>query len=138
VSRRFHSHAANLATGHHIPSYRLTSGASGGITVVGEAADGRQAVEEARRLRPDVVLMDVRMPGMDGIQAISQLAALGLDPPVRVLVPTTFDLDEYGYAALRVGASGFPLKDAPYDVLIRAIGVVAAADAMLAHRSPGG
>jgi DNA-binding NarL/FixJ family response regulator len=102
------------------------------IVVVGEAADGRQAVEEARRLRPDVALMDVRMPAMDGIQATRQLAALGLDPPVRVLVLTTFDLDEYVYAALRAGASGFLLKDAPPQELVHAIGVVAAGDAMLA------
>jgi DNA-binding NarL/FixJ family response regulator len=102
------------------------------ITVVSEAADGRQAVQEARRLRPDVVLMDVRMPAMDGIQATRQLAALGLDPPVRVLVLTTFDLDEYVYAALRAGASGFLLKDAPPEELVHAIGVVAAGDAMLA------
>jgi DNA-binding NarL/FixJ family response regulator len=102
------------------------------IVVVGEAADGRQAVEEARRLRPDVALMDVRMPAMDGIQATRQLAALGLDPPVRVLVLTTFDLDEYVYAALRAGASGFLLKDAPPEELIHAIRVVADGDAMLA------
>jgi DNA-binding NarL/FixJ family response regulator len=102
------------------------------IVVVGEAADGRQAVQEARRLRPDVVLMDVRMPAIDGIQATHQLAALGLDPPVRVLVLTTFDLDEYVYAALRAGASGFLLKDAPPEELIHAIRVVADGDAMLA------
>jgi len=103
-----------------------------GIAVVGEAADGRQAVEAAQRLRPDVVLMDVRMPGMDGLQAARQLAALDLDPPVRVLVLTTFDLDEYVYAALRAGAGGVVLKDAPPEELVHAIRVVATGDGMLA------
>ncbi len=111
---------------------RTILGAYADIAVVGAAADGRQAVGQARRLRPDVALMDVRMPGMDGIQATAQLAAPREGPPVRVLVLTTFDLDEYVYAALRAGACGFLLKDAPPEELIHAIRVVAAGDAMLA------
>jgi len=99
-----------------------------GIEVLGEAADGREAVREARRLRPDVVLMDVRMPVLDGIGAASELAGTS----VRVLMLTTFDLDEYVYAALRAGASGFLLKDAPPDRLVEAIHAVAAGDVLLA------
>jgi DNA-binding NarL/FixJ family response regulator len=99
-----------------------------GIEVLGEAADGREAVREARRLRPDVVLMDVRMPGLDGIAATRELAG----SPCRVLMLTTFDLDEYVYDALRAGASGFLLKDAPPDRLVEAIRAVAAGDVLLA------
>ena len=101
-----------------------------GIEVLGEAADGHEAVREARRLRPDVVLMDVRMPGMDGIAATRELAAGG--SPSRVLILTTFDLDEYVYDALRAGASGFLLKDAPPDRLVEAIRAVGAGDVLLA------
>jgi DNA-binding NarL/FixJ family response regulator len=103
-----------------------------GIQVVGEAADGRQAVEQARRLLPDVVVMDVRMPNVDGIEAARQVVELDLDPPARILMLTTFDLDEYVYAALRAGAAGFILKDAAPDELIHAIHVVAAGESMLA------
>ena len=94
-----------------------------GLEVVGEAADGVEAVAAARELAPDVVLMDVRMPRVDGIEATRQIAALP-DAP-RVLVLTTFDLDEYVFAALRAGASGFLLKDAPEEQLLAAIRVVA-------------
>jgi DNA-binding NarL/FixJ family response regulator len=103
-----------------------------GIEVVGEAADGREAVEQVRRLLPDVVVMDVRMPHMDGIEATQRLLALDLDPPARILILTTFDLDEYVYGALRAGAAGFVLKDAPPDELVHAIRVVAAGESMLA------
>jgi DNA-binding NarL/FixJ family response regulator len=99
-----------------------------GIQVLGEAADGREAVREARRLRPDVVLMDVRMPGLDGIAAARELAG----SPCRILMLTTFDLDEYVYDALRAGASGFLLKDAPPDRLVEAIRAVAEGDVLLA------
>ena len=102
------------------------------MTVVGEAADGREAVESGRRLRPDVILMDVRMPVMDGIDATRTLVGAGLNPDPSVLILTTFDLDEYVYAAIRAGASGFLLKDAPPDDLIHAIRVVAGGDALLA------
>ena len=102
------------------------------MTVVGEAADGREAVESGKRLRPDVILMDVRMPVMDGIDATRKLLGSGLDPDPSVLILTTFDLDEYVYAAIRAGASGFLLKDAPPDDLIHAIRVVAGGDALLA------
>jgi len=102
------------------------------LEVIGEASDGLQAVELATRLRPDVVLMDVRMPRMDGVEATRRLAGSDLPDPVRVLVLTTFDLDEYVYGALRAGASGFLLKDAPPEQLIHAIRVVAAGDALLA------
>ena len=94
-----------------------------GIEVVGEAADGVEAVSAVRELRPDVVLMDVRMPRVDGIEATRQISAMP-DPP-RVLVLTTFDLDEYVFASLRAGASGFLLKDAPEAQLLAAIRVVA-------------
>jgi DNA-binding NarL/FixJ family response regulator len=104
-----------------------------GLVVVGQAADGADAVSQARRLRPDIVLMDVRMPVMDGLAATRQILApgLGADRP-RVLMLTTFDLDDYVYEALRAGASGFLLKDAPAAELIRAVRVVAAGDALLA------
>ena len=103
-----------------------------GLLVVGQAADGADAVRQARHLEPDVVLMDVRMPVMDGLQATRQI--LGDTGPARprVLMLTTFDLDEYVYAALRAGASGFLLKDATAAELIHAVRVVAAGDALLA------
>jgi DNA-binding NarL/FixJ family response regulator len=100
------------------------------ITVVGEAADGRAAVELAGRCDPHVVLMDVRMPHMDGIEATALITATPTPP--RVLILTTFDLDDYVYAALRAGASGFMLKDAPAEQLIEAVRVVARGDALLA------
>ena len=101
------------------------------ISVVGDAENGRVAVAEAKRLRPDVVLMDVRMPELNGLDAARDILAAHLDPP-RVLMLTTFDLDDYVYEALRVGASGFLLKDAPADELVRAVRVVAAGQALLA------
>jgi len=102
-----------------------------GITVAGQAIDGADAVRQARRLDPDVVLLDVRMPVMDGLEAARQILTHGTDKP-RVLMLTTFDLDEYVYEALRAGASGFLLKDATTAELIRAVQVVAAGDALLA------
>jgi DNA-binding NarL/FixJ family response regulator len=101
-----------------------------GVEVVGEAVDGAEAVTSARALGPDVVLMDVRMPGIDGIEATRRLLRDG-DAP-RVLMLTTFDLDEYVYAAMKAGASGFLLKDAPRDQLVGAVRTVAAGDALLA------
>ena len=106
-------------------------GAQDGIRVCGQAADGAQAVREAQRLRPDVVLMDVRMPVMDGLAATRELLRSGTSES-RVLVLTTFDLDEYVYEALRAGASGFMLKDAPAAELVHAVRVVAAGEALLA------
>jgi DNA-binding NarL/FixJ family response regulator len=103
--------------------FRMILKAESGIEVVGEAADGAEAVGRARELAPDVVLMDVRMPAMDGIEATRRIAA-GDDAP-RVLVLTTFDLDEYVYEALRAGASGFLLKDAPEEQLVSGIRIVA-------------
>jgi DNA-binding NarL/FixJ family response regulator len=102
-----------------------------GMLVVAEAANGREAVEHARREQPDVVLMDVRMPVMDGIEATRRICEAQGERP-RVLILTTFDLDEYVYGALRAGASGFLLKDAPPAELLAAIRVVAAGDALLA------
>jgi DNA-binding NarL/FixJ family response regulator len=104
-----------------------------GINVAGQAIDGADAVRQARRLNPDVVLMDVRMPVMDGLEAARRIltATRGADKP-RVLMLTTFDLDEYVYEALRAGASGFLLKDATTAQLIHAVQVVAAGDALLA------
>jgi DNA-binding NarL/FixJ family response regulator len=101
------------------------------FTVVGTARDGAEAVRVGRRLEPDVVLMDVRMPGMDGIEATRQLTASG-SAGIRILILTTFDLDEYVYEALRAGASGFLLKDVTAEVLFHAVRVIAAGDALLA------
>ena len=103
-----------------------------GVEVVGEAADGTEAVEAARATRPDVVVMDVRMPRLDGIEATRRLLEGPPKLDTRVLVLTTFDLDEYVYAALRAGASGFLLKDLPAEQLARAVRVVASGDALLA------
>ncbi len=102
-----------------------------GIEVVGEAADGDEAVREARRLGPDVVLMDVRMPKLDGIAATRELTGAGEPPRPRVLVLTTFDLDDYVYEALRAGASGFLLKDVTADRLVAAIHAVRDDDTLL-------
>jgi DNA-binding NarL/FixJ family response regulator len=103
------------------------------LLVVGQAASGADAVSQARQLKPDVILMDVRMPVMDGLQATRQILDAGPDAHrPRVLILTTFDLDDYVYEALRAGASGFLLKDAPATELIRAVRVVAAGDALLA------
>jgi DNA-binding NarL/FixJ family response regulator len=105
------------------------------MEVVGEAADGVEAVEVAGRVRPDVVLMDVRMPRLDGIEATRRLLENGAarsGPPVRVVILTTFDLDEYVFQALRAGASGFLLKDLRREDLLHAVRVVAAGDALLA------
>ncbi len=101
------------------------------LEVVGEASEGRQAVELAARCSPDVVVMDVRMPVMDGIEATRRIASAGSTAP-RVLILTTFDLDEYVFEALRAGASGFALKSRPLDELLSAIRVIAGGDALLA------
>ncbi|MCX5115684.1 response regulator transcription factor [Micromonospora sp. NBC_00362] len=103
-----------------------------GIEVVGGAGDGRQAVELARRLRPDVCLFDIRMPGLDGIEATRALAGPTVPEPLAVVVITTFDLDEYVYAALRAGARGFLLKEAGPDLLSQAVHAAANGDALIA------
>ncbi|MEV4118714.1 response regulator transcription factor [Micromonospora sp. NPDC049645] len=103
-----------------------------GIEVVGGAGDGRQAVELARRLRPDVCLFDIRMPVMDGIEATRALAGPSVAEPLAVVVITTFDLDEYVYAALRAGARGFLLKEAGPDLLRQAVHAAANGDALIA------
>jgi DNA-binding NarL/FixJ family response regulator len=111
--------------------FRMILEAEEDMEVVGEATDGREAVAEARRLRPDVVLMDVRMPEVDGIEATRRL--LGDDGAVvKVVMLTTFDMDEYVYDALRAGASGFLLKDVPPEQLVDGIRAVASGDALLA------
>jgi DNA-binding NarL/FixJ family response regulator len=108
--------------------------ATPGFSVVGEAATGAEAVELARSTRPDVVLMDIRMPDMDGIEATRRITGAAETRGVRVLILTTFDLDEYVYAALRAGASGFLLKDTMPADLLQAIKVIAAGDALLAPK----
>ena len=116
--------------------FKMIVQAENDITVVGEASDGIEAIEVARRCNPHVILMDVRMPRMDGIEAAGQIIGhrtngqLASGP--RVLMLTTFDLDDYVYAALRAGVSGFMLKDAPAEQLIEAIRVIAAGEALLA------
>ena len=102
------------------------------ISVIGDAPDGVAAVAEVKRLRPDVVLMDVRMPRMNGLDAAREILSSGISPPVRVLMLTTFDIDDYVYEALSIGASGFMLKDAPAEELVRAVRVVADGQALLA------
>ena len=101
-----------------------------GLVIVGEASDGTVALELVRQLHPDVVVMDVRMPGMDGIDATRAIVAA--EPRSRILILTTFDLDEYAFSALRLGASGFLLKDVPPAELVRAIAAVASGDAVVA------
>jgi DNA-binding NarL/FixJ family response regulator len=111
--------------------FAMILGSEPDIEVVGQAGNGRDAIELCRRTRPDVVLMDIRMPEMDGIEATRQIvgeAGCG----TRVLMLTTFDLDDYVYSAIKAGASGFLLKDTPADDLVRAVRVVAAGDALLA------
>ena len=114
--------------------FRLILDAESHLSVVGEAGDGKTAVQTTKRLLPDVVLMDIRMPGMDGIDATRDIVtwAAGVGRSVRVLVLTTFDLDEYVVEALRAGASGFMLKDAPPEELVGAIDVVADGAAIVA------
>ena len=109
--------------------FRMILDAQDDIEVVGEAIDGRDAVELFRRVTPEVVVMDVRMPSMDGIEATKRLTAA--DPPARVLILTMFDLDEYVFEALRAGASGFLLKDRPPEELVEAVRVVASGEALL-------
>ena len=111
---------------------RMILDAEPDLQVVGTAVDGADAVTAARRLQPDVVLMDIRMPGLDGLAATRQILA-GPDPlPCKIVILTTFDVDEHVYEALRAGASGFLLKDVPADQLAHAIRVAAAGDALLA------
>jgi DNA-binding NarL/FixJ family response regulator len=111
---------------------RVQLGLAADIEIVGEAADGEQAVELARGARPDVLLMDVRMPTMDGIEATRRIAADPGTEGVRVLILTTFDLDEHVYAALSAGASGYLLKDATPEEIVHAIRVVALGESLLA------
>jgi DNA-binding NarL/FixJ family response regulator len=111
--------------------FKVILGAEPDIEVVGEAADGRSAVEASRKLTPDVVLVDIRMPHLDGLEVTRRIVTTPDNKP-RVLILTTFDLDEYVYEALRSGASGFMLKDNPAEQLITAVRVVAAGDALLA------
>jgi len=112
--------------------FRMILEAEGDLTVVGEAGDGEQAVQETRRHAPDVVLMDIRMPGTDGVEATRRITAA--DDRVRVLVLTTFDLDEYAFGAVRAGASGFLLKDVRPADLVAAVRTVAAGDAVVSPR----
>lgn len=112
--------------------FRMVLEAEDDLTVVGEADDGHAAVAQVKALRPDVVLMDVRMPGMNGIEATERIVAE--HPASRVLILTTFDLDEYAFAALRAGASGFLLKNAEPTELVAAIRSVASGDAVISPR----
>jgi RNA polymerase sigma factor (sigma-70 family) len=112
--------------------FRMILDAEEDIEVVGECADGTQAIDSVKRFKPHVVLMDIRMPEMDGIEATRRIVHPNGEPPVRVLMLTTFDLDEYVYDALRAGASGFLLKDTPADQLVDGIRLVASGEALLA------
>jgi DNA-binding NarL/FixJ family response regulator len=111
--------------------FRMILDSEDGIEVVGEADDGERAVRETERLRPDVVVMDIQMPGKDGVAATREIVGGRLSDPPRVLVVTTFDIDEYVYEALRAGASGFLLKNSPPEELARAIRVLAAGESLL-------
>ncbi len=112
--------------------FRMLLDSEPDLEVVGTASDGREAVDQALRLRPDVVLMDVQMPRLDGVEATRRITAAPVDPPIRVLVLTTFDLDEYVFAAVRAGASGFVLKTIAPDELVDAVRTVAAGHALIA------
>jgi DNA-binding NarL/FixJ family response regulator len=112
--------------------FRMILEAEDGLAVVGEAGDGAEAIDLARRCKPDVVLMDIRMPGTDGIEATRRITAD--EPGVRVLVLTTFDIDEYAFGALRAGASGFLLKDVRPAELVAAVRTVASGDAVVSPR----
>jgi DNA-binding NarL/FixJ family response regulator len=112
--------------------FRMILEAEEDLEVVGECADGTQAIDSVKRFSPDVVLMDIRMPEMDGIEATRRIVGGDGDAAVKVLMLTTFDLDEYVYDALRAGASGFLLKDVPADQLVSGIRLVAQGDALLA------
>ena len=112
--------------------FRMILEETGDIDVIGEAQDGTEAIRLAGELHPDVILMDVRMPGIDGIEATRQIVAA--NAAARILILTTFDLDEYAFSALRAGASGFVLKDVPLDELARAIRSVASGDAVVSPR----
>ncbi len=114
--------------------FRMLLESQDDMTVLEEAANGTEAVRKAAELRPDVVLMDVRMPGLDGIEATRRITASG--DRTRVLILTTFDLDEYAYAGLRAGASGFLVKDAQPEDLLSGIRAVASGDAVVAPASP--
>ena len=111
---------------------RMILDAQPDIEVIGEAADGREAVALARALRPDVCLFDIRMPELDGIEATRRLAGPGVDEPLAIVIITTFDLDEYVYGALKAGARGFLLKDAGPELLVQAINAAAGGDALIA------
>ena len=111
--------------------FRLILESQPGITVAAEAADGTRAVALARKLRPDVCLVDIRMPGLDGIEVTRALAGPGVADPLRVVIVTTFDTDEYVYGALRAGAAGFLLKDAGPALLIEAVRAAGAGDALI-------
>jgi DNA-binding NarL/FixJ family response regulator len=112
--------------------FRTILSAEVDLSVIGEASDGAQAVRMARQLRPDLVVMDIRMPGLDGIRATEQLAGEDVTDPVTVLAVTTFDLDEYVFGALRAGASGFLLKDVEPDELVAAVRTVAEGHGLVA------
>jgi DNA-binding NarL/FixJ family response regulator len=111
--------------------FRMILDAEPGVEVVGEATDGREAIDQVRALQPDVVLMDIRMPELDGLEASRRILENGGENAPRILMLTTFDLDEYVYEALRAGASGFMLKDTPPEQLVAAIHVIAEGDALL-------
>jgi DNA-binding NarL/FixJ family response regulator len=111
--------------------FRMILDAETEMEVVGEAADGREAIDQVRSLRPDVVLMDIRMPELDGLEAARRILASSGDDAPKILMLTTFDLDEYVYEALRAGASGFLLKDTPPEQLVAAIHVIAEGEALL-------
>ena len=110
--------------------FRMILDAEDEMEVVGEAGDGREAIDQVRALRPDVVLMDIRMPELDGLEATRRILDAGDEAP-KILMLTTFDLDEYVYEALRAGASGFLLKDTPPEQLVSAIEVISAGEALL-------
>jgi DNA-binding NarL/FixJ family response regulator len=112
--------------------FKLILDAEEEIDIIGEASDGLEAVSAALSLKPDVVLMDIRMPGVDGLEATRRILAENPDPPIRILVLTTFDINEYVYDALRAGASGFLLKDVPPEQLVAGVHVVARGEALLA------